>query len=173
VRGFTAEQADAIARTIGIGAVKYFDLSHAPTSAYRFDFDSVLSLDGTTAPYMLYAYARIRSIGRKAGVEYADIPAETRIVLEHESELRLAKLLLRFPELIEQVGRELRPNVLTDYLFELSKRFSLFYDRKHGVRVIDAEPATLRLSRLRLCDLTARTLKLGLWLLGIGTVERM
>ncbi len=172
-REFAPDQVDAISRTIGIGAVKYFDLSHTPTSAYRFDFDTMLSLDGNTAPYMLYAYARIRSIGRKAGVDYADIPAHTPIVLEHETEIRLGKMLLRFQETIDLAARELRPNVLTDYLFELSKRFSLFYDRKRGVRVIDAEPAGLRLSRLRLCDLTARTLKVGLWLLGIGTVEQM
>jgi arginyl-tRNA synthetase len=172
-RQFTPEQVEQIARAVGIGAVKYFDLAHALASDYRFDWDTMLALDGNTAPYMLYAYARIRSIGRKAGIDFADLPSHAPIVLEHESELKLAKMLLKFSEVIEQAARELRPNLLTDYLYELSKRFSLFYDRRHGVRVIDAEPPALRLSRLRLCDLTARTLKLGLSLLGIATVEQM
>jgi len=131
------------------------------------------SLDGNTAPYMLYAYARIRSIARKADVDFARLPMDRPILLEHPSEIGLAKKLAQFPETLETVSRELRPNVLTDYLFELAKVFSRFYDKKLGVRVIDGSPDSVRLSRLRLCDLTARTLKLGLHLLGIGTVERM
>ena len=85
----------------------------------------------------------------------------------------MAKVLLRFAERIETASAELRPNVLTDYLFELSKAYNLFYDRWHGVRVKDAQPQEVRISRLRLCDLTARALKLGLGLLGVGTVEQM
>ena len=133
----------------------------------------MLAMEGNTAPYMLYAYARVRSIGRKAGVDYAQLPGDTPIILEHESEIALAKALLRFPETINQIVGDLRPNVLTEYLFEVSKTFSRFYDRKLGVRVIDARPEAVRLSRLRLCDLTARVIKTGLHLLGIETLEQM
>ena len=171
-RGLDAAAKSAIAETVGMAAVKYFDLSHNLASDYKFSFDQMLAMEGNTAPYMLYAYARIRSIGRKAGVDYADLPADAPIVLEHDSELKLGKILARFPDVIETVAAELRPNLLTDYLFEVSKTFSLFYDRVRGVRVIDA-PEPLRTSRLRLCDLTARTLRLGLALLGIKTLEQM
>jgi len=162
-----------IAEAVGLGAIKYFDLSHNLVTDYKFDWDTMLAMEGNTAPYMLYAYARIRSIGRKAGIDFAELSADAPIVLEHDSERRLAKVLLRLAETIDAVACDLRPNVLTDYLYELSKAFSLFYDRRHGVRVIDAEPESLRLSRLRLCDLTARALRLGLGLLGIRTVEQM
>ncbi len=170
---FTDDQKARIARTVGIAAVKYFDLSHNLATDYRFEWDHMLALDGNTAPYMLYAYARIRSIGRKAGVDYDQLPADAPITVEHESEVELAKNLLRFPEIVGQIAEEPRPNVLTEYLFELSRSFSRFYDRKRGVRVIDAEPAPVRISRLRLCDLTARTIKTGLHLLGIETLEQM
>ena len=105
-----------------------------------------------------------------------DLPAQSfdaAISLDHPSEAGLAKQLLKFAEVVEVLDRELKPNLLTEYLYDLSKAFSTFYDRKSGVRVIDAEPEALRLSRLRLCDLTGRTLKLGLGLLGIRTLERM
>ncbi len=171
-RDFTPQQSAAIAETVGLAAIKYFDLSHALSSDYRFDPDTMLNLEGNTAPYMLYAYARIRSIGRKAGIDFAELPAGP-IVLEHPAEIALAKKLVQFADVLEIVARELRPNVLTDYLYELAKMFSRFYDKKLGVRVIDASPAELRLSRLRLCDLTARVLRLGLSLLGIATIEHM
>jgi arginyl-tRNA synthetase len=172
-RSFTPQQMDAIAETVGLAAVKYFDLSHSMTSDYRFDLDTMLAMEGNTAPYMLYAYARIRSIGRKAGVDYRELPADVPIRLDHPSEIALAKKLLQFADAIEVVGRELRPNVLTDYLYDLAKAFSRFYDKKLGVRVIDATPETVRTSRLRLCDITARVLRLGLRLLGIDTVDQM
>ena len=172
-RGFSPEKINEIAETVGIAAVRYFDLSHNLASDYRFDWDTMLAMDGNTAPYMLYAYARIRSIGREAGVNFDELPADAPIILEHPAEIGLAKTLLEFPDRVDAAARDLRPNVLTDYLYDLSKAFNVFYDRKHGVRVKDAQPDEVRLSRLRLCDLTARTLKLGLGLLGIGTVERM
>ena len=172
-RSFTPQQMDLIAETVGLAAVKYFDLSHSMTSDYRFDLDTMLSLDGNTAPYMLYAYARIRSIGRKAGVDLATLDRSGPIVLEHPAEIALAKKLCQFVETLEAASNELHPNLLTDYLYDLAKMFSRFYDRKIGVRVIDASPESLRLSRLRLCDIAARTLKLGLHLLGIDTVEQM
>jgi arginyl-tRNA synthetase len=168
----SANEADVVAERVGMAAIKYFDLSHALQSDYKFDLDTMLSMEGNTAPYMLYAYARIRSIARKADVDFARLPAAD-VVLEHPSEIALARKLVQFAEMLETVGSELRPNVLTDYLYDLSRTFSRFYDRKLGVRVIDASPQGVRLSRLRLCDLTARTLRLGLHLLGIETVEQM
>jgi arginyl-tRNA synthetase len=171
-RSFTPQQMDAIAETVGLAAVKYFDLSHSMNSDYRFDLDTMLAMDGNTAPYMLYAYARIRSIGRKAGVDFRELPSDAPILLDHPSEIALAKKLLQFADAIEVVGTELRPNALTEYLYDLAKAFSRFYDRKLGVRVIDAAPE-MRASRLRLCDVTARVLRLGLHLLGIDTVDQM
>ena len=170
-RSFTPQQMDAIAETVGLAAVKYFDLSHSMTSDYRFDLDTMLAMEGNTAPYMLYAYARIRSICRKAGVGYREL-LDGPIALEHPSEIALAKKLLRFADAIEVAGTELRPNALTEYLYDLAKAFSRFYDKKLGVRVIDATPER-RASRLRLCDITARVLRLGLRLLGIDTIDQM
>lgn len=165
---FTPRQMDDIAETVGLAAVKYFDLSHSMTSDYKFDLDTMLAMEGNTAPYMLYAYARICSIERKAGSE----PPDGAVALEHPSEVALAKKLLQFADAIEVVGTELRPNALTEYLYDLAKAFSRFYDKKLGVRVIDATPER-RASRLRLCDVTARVLRLGLHLLGIDTVDQM
>lgn len=170
---FTESEANETAEIVGIGAVKYFDLAHARQSDYKFDIDHMLAMEGNTAPYMMYAYARIRSIGRKAGVDVSALPADEPILVSHPAEIALATKLVQFPETLHGVARELRPNVLTEYLYELAKAFSRFYDKKNGVRVIDAAPESVRISRLRLCDLTARTLKLGLGLLGIETVERM
>ncbi len=172
-RSFTPQQMDNIAETVGLAAVKYFDLSHSMTSDYRFDLDTMLAMEGNTAPYMLYAYARIRSIGRKAGVDFRALPADAPVILEHASEIALAKKILQFADAVEVVGRELKPNVLTDYLYDLAKAFSRFYDKRLGVRVIDASPEAVRFSRLRLCDSTARVLRLGLRLLGISTIEQM
>lgn len=164
--------AEEIAETVGLAAVRYFDLSHALQSDYKFDLDTMLAMDGNTAPYILYAYARIRSIGRKAGVDFRTLRAGAPLTLTEDVELELAKQLLRFPQILADLERRLRPNSLTDYLFELSKTFSRFYDRKLGVRVIDA-PEPARASRLRLCEITSRVLRLGLDLLGIRTLERM
>lgn len=172
-RALDDKQAVAVSETIGLAAVKYFDLSHSLQSDYKFDLNTMLAMEGNTAPYMLYAYARIRSISRKAGVEIANLSADHKIVLEHPAEIALAKKLLQFTDVLDVVGRELSPNLLTEYLFELAKTFSRFYDKKIGVRVIDASPQSVQNSRLRLCDITARTLKLGLYLLGIETVEQM
>ncbi|MHC4695654.1 MAG: arginine--tRNA ligase [Planctomycetota bacterium] len=159
-RGFSQEQINRIAETVGLAAMKYFDLSHSLSGDYRFDLDTMLSL-------------RVRSIGRKAGIDFGALSGGEGIALEHPSEVALGKKLLQFSETLDDLSRELRPNVLTDYLFGLAKAFSRFYDKKLGVRVIDASPQSVRLSRLRLCDLTARTLKLGLHLLGIETLEEM
>ena len=169
---FSAEEVEHIAQTVGLSAVKYFDLSHSLQSDYKFDLDTMLALEGNTAPYMLYAVARIRSIGRNANVDFASLSAYP-IRLEHPVEIALAKKLLGLVDVIDQVARDSRLNFLTEYLYDLSRTFSRFYDRKLGVRVVDASPENVRQSRLRLCELTARTLDLGLSLLGIRTLDRM
>ncbi|MHC5108572.1 MAG: arginine--tRNA ligase [Planctomycetota bacterium] len=166
-------QVREIAETVGLGAVKYYDMARSLEKDYKFNLDSMCSLEGNTAPYMMYAYARIRSIARKAGVDLSTLTPKTPITLEHPAEIALALKIMQFQDVLRTVAAELKPNVLTDYLYDLAKAFSRFYDKKIGVRVIDAEPESVRMSRLRLCDLTARTLKLGLSLLGIGTVEQM
>lgn len=172
-RPFSTDEVDNIAETVGMAAVRYFDLSHSLASDYKFDLNHMLSLEGNTAPYMLYAYARVRSIGRKAGVDFAEVSTADPLVIEHPAEVALALKLAQFRDTIDTLVRDLKPNLLTEYLFELAKTFSRFYDKKIGVRVIDASPESVRLSRLRLCDLTARTLALGLGLLGIETLEQM
>ncbi len=157
-----------VARTVGLSAVKYADLSQNRTTNYRFSYDKMLQLEGNTAPYMLYAYARIRSILRKAEIE-SDALATATITLSEASEITLAKYLLQLEDAVLEVERELLPNRLCAYLYELSQKFNQFYDR---CPVIKAE-APVRSSRLALVDLTARTLKLGLGLLGISVLERM
>ncbi len=172
-RAMSDDQAANVAEVVGLAAVKYYDLSHALQSDYKFNLDHMLAMEGNTAPYMLYAYARIRSINRKAGVDVAEVSTDQSFILEHPMEIALGKKLLQFTDILEVVGRDLAPHVLTEYLYDLAKTFSRFYDKKIGVRVIDASPESVRDSRLRLCDLAARTLKLGLSLLGIETVEQM
>lgn len=171
--GWDEVKLQAVAEAVGLAAIVYFDLSHGLKTDYKFDLDQMVSLEGNTAPYMMYAYARIRAIGRKAGVDFSALPTDRPLILEHPAEIALAKAILKAPEVIRQATRELKPNLLTEYLYSISKTFSRFYDRKLGVRVVDAEPEAVRVSRLRLCDLTARTLRLGLHLLGIRTLEQM
>lgn len=160
------------AKTVGISAVKYADLSQNRTSNYIFSYDKMLALQGNTAPYMLYAYARIQGISRKGGIDFNQLGSNVQMVVEHETELTLAKQLLQFSTVLSEVEQELFPNRLCDYLFQLSQKFNVFYDRDQGVPVLQAEEPA-RTSRLMLCDLTARTLKLGLSLLGIQVLERM
>jgi arginyl-tRNA synthetase len=162
-----AQQRD-IAGAVGIGAIKYFDLNRDPVGNYVFDWNKMLSLDGNTAPYLQYAYARIRSIFRKAG-SAASQGAGAAITLDHPAELALAKHLLRFAEIAEVVGRELKPHHLCNYLYDLATRFSTFYE---NCPVLQSEER-IRGSRLALCDLAARTLALGLELLGIRHPEQM
>jgi arginyl-tRNA synthetase len=161
-----------VAKIAGISAVKYADLSQNRTSNYVFSYDKMLSDKGNTAPYMLYAYARIQGISRKGEIDFAELADHAKVILQHETEFALGKYLLQLGEVISSVEQDLFPNRLCEYLYELSKRFNAFYDRHQGVRVLDAEEP-LRTSRLVLCNLTARTLKLGLSLLGIQVLERM
>ena len=166
-RDFSAEEIEAIAQAVGIGAIKYADLSQNRLSDYVFSFEKMLAMEGNTAPYLLYAYARIRSILRKAGQEEftgvelpLDDPAERRLVLQ----------LARFNETLLQVVDGWRLNLLCDYLYRLSGLFMKFYE---NCTVLNAQPEQVRRARLALCAQTARVLKLGLGLLGIKTVERM
>jgi len=158
-----------IARVIGLGAVKYADLLPNRQSDYVFSWDKMLALQGNTAPYLQYAYTRIKSIFRKAE-ETSNIEHRTsNIELTAAEEIALAKHLLNFGLTLEAVAEEYRPNFLCNYLFELAGKFTAFYE---NCPVLKADPA-VRDSRLALCDLTARVLKQGLETLGIETVEQM
>ncbi len=158
-----------VAKVVGISAVKYADLSQNRTSNYIFSYDKMLALSGNTAPYMLYAYVRVQGISRKGNIDFQNLGEDTKIVLGEETELVLAKHLLQLSEAIVEVEKDLLPNRLCEYLYELSKKFNQFYDR---CPVLQADEPQ-RTSRLILSDLTARTLKLGLSLLGIEVLERM
>jgi arginyl-tRNA synthetase len=155
---------------VGIGAIKYADLSQNRTTDYVFSFDKMLELKGNTAAYMQYAVARVEGILAKGGVDRPALRAATReLRLADPAERALALELLRFGEVLEDVEADSRPNLLTTWLFGLAGRYSAFYDT---LPVLKAEGPD-RASRLALCDLTGRTLRQGLELLGIGTVERM
>ncbi|PIE42669.1 MAG: arginine--tRNA ligase [Gammaproteobacteria bacterium] len=157
-----------IARKVGIGAIKYADLSKNRTSDYIFSWDNMLSFEGNTAPYLQYAYARIQSIFRKAG---SDDFSAAEIQLEQTAERTLAVKLLQFAETIESTARDGMPNQLCNYLYELSGHFMSFYEACPILK--DDVPETMRNSRLCLAGLTADTLKTGLDLLGIAVLERM
>jgi arginyl-tRNA synthetase len=165
-----------IARVVGLGAVKYADLLPNRQSDYVFSWDKMLALQGNTAPYLQYAYTRIKSIFRKAGEPSNS--DKSRVNIQHptsniqlakEEEIALAKHLLNFGLTLEAVAEEYRPNFLCNYLYELAGKFTSFYE---NCPVLKADDAT-RASRLALCDLTARVLKQGLDVLGIETVEQM
>jgi arginyl-tRNA synthetase len=160
-----AEKVD-IARTIGIGAVKYADLSQYRMTDYVFSWDKMLALQGNTAPYLQNAYVRVRSIFRKAGEAAAKIE---KFVLNEAAEITLAKRLCQFAEIVPQVLNDFRPNILANYLFELANSFHAFYEACPVLR--SDEP--VRSSRLALCDLTGRVLQRGLDLLGIKVPEKM
>src|SRR5437773_5205463 len=164
--GLSEDEKNDIAEKIGIGAVKYADLSQYRTTDYIFSWDKMLSLHGNTAPYLQNAYVRIRSIFRKAG-EAA--PENDELIFSEPAELDLAKRVSQFAEIVPQVLNGFRPNILANYLFELANSFHGFYEACPVLR--SEEPA--RSSRLALCDLTARVLQRGLDLLGIKVPERM
>jgi arginyl-tRNA synthetase len=156
----------AVARAVGVGAVKYADLASDRVKDYVFSWPRMLAMEGNTAPYLQYAYTRIRSIFRKAGVDAApDAP----VVLAEPAERALALALLRFETVVDGVAESLEPHRLCGYLYDVATAFSAFYE---ACPVLPAEPPT-RASRLVLCDVAARTLRTGLGLLGIDTPERM
>ena len=155
-----------IAQIIGIGAVKYADLSQYRMTDYVFSWDKMLALQGNTAPYLQNAYVRIRSIFRKAG---EPPPKSAKFALKEAAEVALAKKLTQFAEIVPQVLNDFRPNILANYLFELANNFHSFYEACPVLK--SDEP--LRASRLALSDLTGRVLQCGLDLLGIKVPEKM
>lgn len=160
-----------VAERVGIGAIKYADLSHNRTSDYVFSYDKMLAMQGNTAAYMQYSYARVRSIFGKGKVDVDGLRSRGgEIRIDHPAERALALALLQLPEALAKVAADYRPNHLTAYLFDLASKYSLFFE---NCPVLRAESDAIRTSRLLLCDLTARTIAYGLQLLGIEVVERM
>lgn len=168
-RSESPEFVDTVARAIGIGAVKYADLSQNRNSNYVFSYDKMLSLQGNTAPYLLYAYVRVQGLTRRGEIDWRTLSADTPLLLEDETEQSLAKHLVQLEETLDLVSAELLPNRLCQYLFELSQLFNQFYDR---CPILSAAEPTKQ-SRLTLAYLTAQTLKLGLSLLGIRVLDRI
>jgi arginyl-tRNA synthetase len=158
-----------VARMIGIGAVKYADLSSDRIKDYVFDWERMLSFDGNTAPYLQYAHARICSIFRRAGTS-RDAARQTTPVLSHPSERALALWLLQYDSAVWDALERYSPHRLCTYLYELSSRYTSFYEQ---CSVLKAESEVMRDSRLALCDLTARILADGLQMLGIDAPEQM
>ena len=158
-----------IAHTVGIGAVKYADLSKHRSSDYSFDFDQMLSFEGNTAPYLLYAYTRVASVFRRTDFTMDDVLPGS-ISLNSEPEQVLAASLQRFTEVLYSIADKGTPHTLCTYLYELAGQFSSFYE---NCPILSAEDESTRQSRLRLAALTGRTLKQGLELLGLQTLERM
>ncbi|HHS9669988.1 TPA: arginine--tRNA ligase [Klebsiella michiganensis] len=164
-----ADELEKLANAVGIGAVKYADLSKNRTTDYIFDWDNMLAFEGNTAPYMQYAYTRVLSVFRKADIDESALAAAP-VVITEEREAQLAARLLQFEETLTVVAREGTPHVMCSYLYDLAGLFSGFYEH---CPILSAESEETRNSRLKLALLTAKTLKLGLDTLGIETVERM
>ncbi|MCH5376969.1 MAG: arginine--tRNA ligase, partial [Planctomycetes bacterium] len=189
------DQRRHIAEVVGHAAIKYADLSQNRTSDYVFSYDKMVALEGNTATYMQYSYARTQSIFAKGDVDIAELralgsfsriagsgsssladssispeSADCPISLQHPTERALGLQLIRFPEAIQEAIQDYRPNILTNYLFELARRFSEFYQQ---CKVLKAESEELRRSRLLLCDLVGRVIRQGLQLLGIRVVDKM
>jgi arginyl-tRNA synthetase len=165
------EARQQVAETVGLGAVKYADLSQNRLSDYVFDWDKMMAMDGNTATYMQYAYARNRSIFRGGKVDVTPLRTQPpQALLVTDEERALGVQLLRFGEVLDLAAAEYKPNRITDYLWDLAKAYSRFYQK---CPVLKAPTPELRQSRLLLCDLTARVIQRGLDLLGIRTVERM
>jgi arginyl-tRNA synthetase len=165
------EELRRVTEAVGIGAVKYADLSQNRTSNYVFDWDKMLAMDGNTATYMQYAYARVHGIGRKGNVAPEAVRANPpALSLEQPQERALAVQLLRLNEALDAAAAEYLPNVITSYLWDLAKTYSGFYQ---NCPVLKADSEALRASRLLLCDLTGRTIGRCLDLLGIRAMERI
>ena len=164
------EQQKDLAKAIGIGAIKYTDLSQNPQSLVTFTWEKALNMEGNSAPYLQYAYARISSVYDKYHALFPDIElAKCSINIEHEIERRLAIKLSRFSAAIRAAADNYRPNILADYLYDLAQIYSSFYQ---NVPFLKAEDG-VRESRIRLCKSAAAILKQGLNLLGIETRERI
>ena len=168
-RNETEEFINQVSKIVGLSAVKYADLSQNRTTDYKFSYEKMLALQGNTAPYLLYAYVRVQGISRKGNIDLNQLNSDTQIILTQDSELVLAKHLLQLDFIIKEVEKDLLPNRLCLYLFELSQKFNQFYDQ---CPILSAEEK-VKLSRLILADLTAKVIKQGLSLLGISVLERM
>lgn len=156
-----------LAQTIGIGAIKYADLSCHRVHDYTFSYERMLKFEGNTAVFLLYCYVRVAGIKRRLGIQIDAILAENQVKLEHPSETALGLHLVQFSEALESMDRELLPNRLTDYLYGLAEKFNAFY------RDCTVEGTTQQNSRLLICEATARVMEKGLNLLGVKTVSRM
>jgi arginyl-tRNA synthetase len=167
LRDKEVENLEEASRVLGIGSVKYADLSCNRIKDYTFSYDRMLKFEGNTAAFILYAYVRIQSIQRKSGKDLHQLAKERKISLTHPSEKKLALLLRQFGETLEDMSEELLPNRLTDYLFHVAEAFHVFFRdcRVQGSHEED--------SRLLLTDATAKILKQGLYLLGICTLDKM
>ncbi len=165
----TEDFINQVSKIVGLSSVKYADLSQNRTTDYKFSYDKMLALQGNTAPYLLYVYVRVQGISRKGNIDLNNLNSETPILLTEESELVLAKHLLQLDFIVKEVEKDLLPNRLCLYLFELSQKFNQFYDQ---CPILQAEEE-VKLSRLTLADLTAKVIRLGLSLLGISVLERM
>ncbi len=165
----SADELEKLANAVGIGAVKYADLSKNRTTDYIFDWDNMLAFEGNTAPYMQYAYTRVLSVFRKADIDEQAL-ASAPVIISEDREAQLAARLLQFEETLTVVAREGTPHVMCVYLYDVAGLFSGFYEH---CPILSAENDAVRNSRLKLAQLTAKTLKLGLDTLGIETVERM
>lgn len=165
----SAEEKDNIAEVVGVGAIKYADLSQNRQSPIIFEWDKILSFEGNTAPYLQYSYARIQSILRKAEEIGKPLNEKFDMKISEKAERNLATYLTLFPTMALRAGEAYKPNLLTDYLFELAKKFNTFYN---SCPILNQEDDVL-FSRLVLIDRVAKTLKTGLDLLGINTVNRM
>ena len=157
-----------IAHAVGIGAVKYADLSKNRSSDYIFNFEQMLSFEGNTAPYLLYAYTRVASVFRKAGLDMGDVNGD--FLLQEEAEQALAARLVQFGEVLESVAEKGLPHLLCTYLYDVAGLFSTFYEH---CPILSGDNEALKQSRLKLAALTARTLKQGMELLGLSPLERM
>ncbi|EHO9692101.1 arginine--tRNA ligase [Salmonella enterica subsp. enterica serovar Cerro] len=164
-----ADELEKLANAVGIGAVKYADLSKNRTTDYIFDWDNMLAFEGNTAPYMQYAYTRVLSVFRKADIDEQAL-ASAPVIISEDREAQLAARLLQFEETLTVVAREGTPHVMCAYLYDVAGLFSGFYEH---CPILSAENDAVRNSRLKLAQMTAKTLKLGLDTLGIETVERM
>jgi len=159
---------DAIAQDVGIGAIKYADLSTARESPYIFDWDRMISFKGNTGPYLQYATTRIRSIFRRAGIDEATLRGP--IVVRAPAERELARKLLEYGSVINQVAESAEPHRLCAYLFEVASLFTSFYEQ---CPVLKADDEETRNSRLALCAVALRLLTAGLGLLGVPIPDRM
>jgi len=160
------EEIENLAKILGIDAVKYADLSGHRLKDYTFSYERMLRFEGNTAAFLLYAFVRIQGIKRKVQKDHKELLHE-KIVLEHPTEVVLAIHVRRFSEILDIVAKDLIPNRLTDYLYELAEKFHAFF------RDCRVEGSPLESSRLLLCDIVARVLQRGLFILGLKTMDRM